>query len=354
MRFFLWRQGGILRYNSVWQNLAALLFTVLTTQSIDGEFYLRVALFALFSTLMTGYGYLINDLADRELDRLHGKRNAFHNTHPLVALGVVVAMLIVGGLFALPFFERNGFLLIWVVWCLTATAYSMPPLRLKERGAIGLAATIAAQQTLPTALLLAAFGNVWSVAALVFVLFSTTRGISSDVGHQVRDWADDQSTNTRTFAVRVGLNAIQKLYAISLELERLALGAVIVLLLVELPALSLFGMRTAIAWPLAPLYFFLLALTVGRSIQAQRRGRLSENDPYDEKRQTRVRDALHVIHHSLPSVALPLYLALWAALAYWPNALFVLLLGALYGLYSPKRWAATWPLRPLLARLRSS
>jgi 4-hydroxybenzoate polyprenyltransferase len=355
MRFLLWRQGGILRYNSVWQNLAALLFIVLTTQPFDGVFYLRVVMFALFSTLMTGYGYLINDLADRHLDRQHGKRNAFDGMGRARARAVVIAIAALGALCALPFVPRAGFAPIWLLWIATATFYSLPPLRLKEHGVLGLIATISAQQTLPTALLFSAFGDVWSVSALIFVLFAAARGTSSDVGHQMRDWVVDSGTDTRTFAVQHGLARTQKLYAISLELERLALGVVMALLLVEVPPVALpwMALRVSPIWPVLLLYIVLWVRTIGRSLQAWRQGRLFDDDPYNEARQARVRDALHVIHHALPSVLLPLYLALWATLAYWPNALFVLILGLLYGLYSPHRWAAAWPLRPLLAWLRS-
>ena len=127
-----------------------------------------------------------------------------------------------------------------------------------------------------------------------------------------------------------------------------------VLLLLALPpvTLPLVRWRVALAWPLVLLYTPLCVLTTGRSWRALRQGQLTSEDPYDEARQARVRDVLHVIHHPLPSVLTPLYLAGWMTIFYWPNAVFVLVLGLLYGLYSPQRWAAAWPFRPLLAWLR--
>ncbi|MFZ5915363.1 MAG: UbiA family prenyltransferase [Chloroflexota bacterium] len=350
-----WRNWGILRYNSIWQNLAGLFYLALSQRLFSLSFIGRVGSFVLFSTIMTGYGYLINDLADQELDRRHGKSNAFQNVNRGKAALIVAATWLVGSLFGLPFLSRPWFALLWLLWTLAATFYSLPPLRLKERGAIGLATTVAAQQTLPTALLFAAFGQPLSWGALVFVLFATARGLSSDVGHQMRDWVHDTTTATGTFAVRHGYRAVQRVYAASLEIERLALGGVMALLLLKLPTatLPLAGWQVAPAWPPLLLYLPLLALTVGRSWRALRQGHLAAHDPYDEARQARVRDALHVIHHPLPSVLTPLYLAGWMTLLYWPNVVFLLILSLLYGLYSPRRWAAAWPIRPLLAWLQS-
>lgn len=348
---FSQRNWGILRYNSIWQNIAGLFYVALSERLFNLAFIGQVGLFVLFSTIMTGHGYLVNDLADIELDRRHGKPNAFQSTRRGKAALMVLAVLAVGSLFGLPFLSRPWFAPLWLSWALAATFYSLPPLRLKERGALGLAATVAAQQTLPTALLFAAFGQPVSWGALVFVGFATARGLSSDVGHQMRDWAHDAATGTGTFAVRHGYRIVQAVYAASLEIERLALGAVMALLLLKLPpaTLPLVGWRVAPAWPLVLLYLPLYALTIGHSWRALRQGHLATSDPYDEARQARVRDALHVIHHPLPSVLTPLYLAGWMTLLYWPNAIFVLILGLLYGLYSPRRWATTWPIRPLLA-----
>jgi len=351
----VWRNWGILRYNSFWQNIAALFYIALTDQLFNLKFLGQVGFFVLFSTIMTGYGYLINDLADVELDRRHGKSNAFLSMSKSKAVFIVLAFLVIGSLFALPFLNRTGFAPLWLLWILAATFYSMPPLRLKERGLIGLTATIAAQQTLPTALIFAAFGELVSWAALVFVLYSTARGVSSDVGHQMRDWSQDTSTDTGTFAVRHGYDTVQTIYGISLEFERLALGGVMIVLLLNLPSvtLPLLNWQVSPAWPLALAYVWLFFQTVGCSCGVRRQGRLPLQDPYDPERQKQVHDTLQIIHHALPSVVMPLYLACWMTVLYWPNGVFLVALVLLYGLYSPQRWAATWPLRPLLAWLRT-
>jgi 4-hydroxybenzoate polyprenyltransferase len=350
------RKWGIIRYNSIWQNLAAIFYIALSGEEYNLVFIGHVFLFLLFSTVMTAFGYLVNDLADKELDKRQGKDNAFQNVSVKTAGLYLLLTLFVGVAFAVPFLTRPWFAVIWIIWILLAVFYSLPPLRLKERGLIGLIVTVAAQQTLPVAILFASFGNLFSLSALVFILFATVRGGSSDVSHQMRDSARDAKANTKTFAVTAGNHVVRRIYAHSLELERLLLGGVILLLLVDLPAIHSTALdgEIAIAWPLALFYLPLLFITLSSSIRAFNEERLEQHDPYDEARQAVIRDAVHVIHHPLPTVIVPLYLALWLALFYWPNIIFVLALILLYGLYSPKRWAAAWPIRSLLSYIKQA
>ena len=353
LKLLSWRNLGILRYNAVWQNLAALFYIGFQERSFSAAFLGRVLAFAVFSTLMTGYGYLVNDLADKDLDRQHGKPNAFENTSRTQAAAIAGAVLLVGGLFSFPFWDRPQFWAIWLLWVLDASFYSLPPLRLKERGGWGLAATITAQQTLPTLLIFAAFGDLWSWGAVGFALFATVRGISSDVSHQMRDYRNDLRTGTRTFAVKNGYRTTQRLYAASLEAERLTLGGVLILIFAGItqnavpsfPPLTLgnlilpvTGLVLLSMGLLMLIYLLLLARTIGRSWQAYQAGTLAENDPYNEQRQAQVRDALHIIHHTLPSVVLPGYLALLATYVYWGNVVFIVAMVLLYGLHNPKNW----------------
>ncbi len=321
------RNFGLIRYNSVWQNSAALLTLALWRVPLSPAFLGRVGLFFLFSSLMTAYGYLVNDLADVELDRRHGKSNAFAETSKGRAALLLLALLALGALTARPFLRRPVFAALWALWLGLATFYSLPPLRLKGHGLTGLCATVLAQQTLPLLLLLAAFDTPWSPLGLAFGVFATLRGLSSDLGHQVRDYANDARTETRTFAVRLGYAQSARLYALSLEAERLALGGALLAVGFLLPEYAFFTVA------LGAVYLLLLAATLGRSLSALRRDDLlPAHDPYDEARQKRRRDALHLIHHTFPSVALPLTLGLLAAWEYPPMAVFPLALLAFYGL----------------------
>ncbi len=321
------RNFGLIRYNSIWQNSAALLALILWRVPASARLMGHIGLFFLFSSFMTAYGYLVNDLADVELDRKHGKSNAFAHTPLPQAISILLGLLAAGALTAAPFLRRPSFTPLWVLWLAVASFYSLPPLRLKTRGAIGLCATVLAQQTLPLLLLLAAFDTPWTRLGAAFGLFATLRGLSSDLGHQVRDYPHDVRTGTRTFAVDFGYRRSTLLYALSLEAERLSLPGALFVLKDLLPTYRLFMVGLILA------SLLLTVLTLGNSLSAwQHNDFLPARDPYDETRQTRQRDTLHLAHHTFPSVLLPCALGLLAAWEYPPLAIFPLALLGFYAL----------------------
>jgi 4-hydroxybenzoate polyprenyltransferase len=344
-----WRYWGLVRYNSVWQNVAVFFYVGLARQWFDLAYVRDVGLFLVFSMTLTAYGYLINDLADVELDRRAGKPNAFHGASRTRATLVMVVLFGVMVVCGLPFVRQPAFLPLWVAQTLAATFYSLPPVRFKERGVLGLVATITAQQPLPAAMAFAALGHLRTWGALVFIAYITLRGICSDVGHQLRDRERDAAAGAQTFAVHYGQKVIARVYGLSLELETLLLGAVLVVLMLDVPPAHIGGVTLAPAWPLLIAYLALLPFTLGRAWARLERGELV--DPYDESPEGPPRDLLHLIHHPFPTVILPLYLAVWLTACYWPNVAFVIGLILLYGLYDPRRWMGAWPVRAVLARL---
>jgi 4-hydroxybenzoate polyprenyltransferase len=350
IRFLSWRHWGLIRYNSVWQNISALFYIGLTQRRADIFFLRDMLLFLTLSLAGTAYGYLVNDLADVELDRRAQKPNVLADTSRGKAILVVAVAALVAILCSLPFLRKPWFLPLWVSWAFVTSFYSLRPIRLKERGAIGLAATAIAQQPLPMAMAFAALGQLPTWGGLAFVLYTALRGASSDIGHQMRDRAGDVAAGAATFAASHGHRIIARLYGASLEMEKIALGAVLVILLRELPAVRFGQTYIAIAWPLLILYIVLLAATVGRAWRQLRGGQWV--DPYDESPEGPPRDLLHLIHQLLPGVLLPLYLAMWLTVYYWPSIVFVLGLLGLHGLYSPARWQRTWPGRAMTSLWR--
>jgi 4-hydroxybenzoate polyprenyltransferase len=345
-----WRHWGIIRYNSIVQNISLAFYVALVQRWFALDFLQDVGLFLLLSLAGTAYGYLVNDWADVDLDQRAEKRNVFSGMGRGKAALVVGAVLALMVLLGVPFIGRPGFLPLWVTWGLIATFYSLPPVRLKEHGMLGLIATIAAQQPLPAAMAFAALGRLYTWGALVFIAYITLRGICSDVGHQMRDRERDEASGATTFAVRLGHAAIARIYGLSLELEALSLGTVLVVLMVDVPSVTLGAWSVALAWPLLIAYLTLLPFTLGRAWMRLEHGEWV--DPYDESPEGPPRDLLHLIHHPFPTVILPLYLAGWLTVYYWPNAVFAVGLVLLYRLYDPGRWARVWPMRVLRAEQR--
>jgi len=212
VKILSWRDWGIVRYNSIFQNLSALYFIAYVGLHWNLTFIVNALLFIFFSILMTGYGYLINDFADIDLDKHHQKPNSFANTKKSLAIWILLGVLICGAIFSLPFIKNIWFVIIWGIWIFVATTYSLPPLRFKEKGTLGLITTVLGQQVFPVALLFAAFTTPWSWGVFILILFTFSRGVSSDLGHQIRDWINDSQTDTCTFAVTyyigIGINGI--------------------------------------------------------------------------------------------------------------------------------------------------
>lgn len=345
-----WRHWGLLRYNSILQNIALSFYVALARRWFGLDFLRDVGLFLLLSLAGTAYGYLVNDWADLDLDRRAGKRNVFARMgrkKGTLVLAVALALVVALGL---PFVYRPGFLPLWMAWWLLATFYSLPPVRLKEQGGWGLAATILAQQPLPAAMAFAALNHLFTWGALAFIAYITLRGVCSDVGHQMRDRERDATAGARTFAVRHGHRTIARIYGVSLEAETLLLGVVLVTLITDLPLAHIGKWSISPAWPLVIGYLALLPFTLGRAWLRLKQGKWV--DPYDESPEGPPRDLLHLIHQPFPTVLLPLYLAVWLTFCYWPNFIFVIGLVLLYGLYSPRRWATSWPVQAVRAVMR--
>jgi len=116
--FIAWRSWGLVRYNSVWQNVAALFYVGLARRCFGLDYIRDVLLFLVFSLVGTACGYLVNDFADVELDRRAGKPNVFHGIGRARAALVVVAVFALMMVCGLPFVRRPGFLPLWAAWAL--------------------------------------------------------------------------------------------------------------------------------------------------------------------------------------------------------------------------------------------
>jgi 4-hydroxybenzoate polyprenyltransferase and related prenyltransferases len=186
----------------------------------------------LFAPASAAFGFLINDLGDRELDALHRKRNTFTDLGNKKAAWVVIATAVLMLAATIPFWNRWEFLGLFFLWLLVTTAYSLPPLRMKERGAAGVAASTIAQSLLPifiASTALTANGvTLWLLIPLA--LCSTVCGATLELAHQRYDRQRDSSTNTPTWAVRLGITKFDRLYKFSLTMDRFAVGAVLTVL----------------------------------------------------------------------------------------------------------------------------
>jgi cytochrome P450/4-hydroxybenzoate polyprenyltransferase len=144
------------------------------------------------------FGHIVNDYADRDIDRAAGKKKL------LAAWSERGAQIAA----AIPFIGTIGLALICfdspttvvtMIAVLVAALYSLPPARLKERGALGWLAAALAQRTLPLAIICEAL-KVWDVVLVGFSVLSTLIGLRWIIAHQLQDRENDRGSGVRTLA----------------------------------------------------------------------------------------------------------------------------------------------------------
>ncbi len=177
---------------------AVLLYVGLANRQVSPLFVRDAALFILFAALHSALGYVVNDWGDRQLDAQHGKTNAFDGLDRQQGPAALACLTLLAILSALPFVGRPMVLPLWLGWLGVAPAYSLKPLRFKERGAWGLAFSFVAQWSLPILLVFAALDRFGGWDMLAFALAVTISGATLEIAHQRYDRARDQHTHTGT------------------------------------------------------------------------------------------------------------------------------------------------------------
>ena len=187
-------------------------------------------------TVGATYVSLLNDWTDRADDAAAGKANRLAQL-PGYLVGLALAACLAGGLAGGWYFWRGVgpaaallYLGAWVAYSL----YSLPPLRLKVRGAWGLLADAAGAHVFPqllTALLVSHWVGAtqpmwWLVATGAWALGCGLRNI---LWHQLGDAAADTQAGVSTFVVRRGLAAGRRLALGALLLEGVGLGLLLYL-----------------------------------------------------------------------------------------------------------------------------
>ena len=209
-----------------------------------------------------------------------------------MTLSIVAGMKFVGNPLFLP---------LWLCWIIIATFYSLKPIRLKERGWVGLLFVVIAQRVLPTMLIFAAFNHLEPTDVGIFTAYIFFRGLSSDLNHQLEDYQQDITTGTETYAIQAGASRAKKAFRYALEMEKLLLLLCIVVACWKLSHLQLWGIP--LMTPILIAYAVLYGLSV---IHLSRSKMTLDINPFVTGR----KDIFQFIHHAFPSVILPLYILL--------------------------------------------
>ncbi|MDD5260543.1 MAG: UbiA family prenyltransferase [Methylacidiphilales bacterium] len=214
--------------------------------------FLPAVIVALF--FAASYVSVLNDLTDWPEDLAGGKVAIGTERNLGMRLGAL-GFCMVGGFCVLFWFRHYPltcllYLSNWIVFAL----YSIPPVRLKARGAWGLLMDSCGSHVIPTlwGLTLISEGTdlrlpVPFVISLVF--WAIALGLRGILLHQIRDYENDQQIGVRTFVVRVGSNFAKGLvvwFLFPIEIVTL----VLVLIQVDSPW----------AWPLLGFYFVVVTV----------------------------------------------------------------------------------------------
>lgn len=166
-------------------------------------------LLLLLAALVPGAAYVsvLNDLTDMDADLASGKANRLVGRSRAFA-GAALACCVAPGVVLLFYWRGDPllfslYLAAWVAF----TLYSVPPFRLKERGAAGLVADACGAHLFPTLVAVvlvfrrggAPLDAVWlaSVAA-----WSLALGLRGNLWHQLGDLRNDEKAGLLTFARR--------------------------------------------------------------------------------------------------------------------------------------------------------
>lgn len=159
--------------------------------------------------LVPGAAYVsvINDFTDLEDDVASGKNNQlFGKSKTFIKLAIVCCIL--PGV-AVALYWRNDPLLLslylaaWVAF----SVYSIPPIRLKARGVLGLIADASGAHLFPTLLVISLVYR-WAAAPIDLVWFGSVAvwslgyGLRGNLWHQLTDLQNDQLAGLKTFAQR--------------------------------------------------------------------------------------------------------------------------------------------------------
>ncbi len=244
-------RGGFARWPEWWNSKMpphfAVTWALLLVGGLSADEALPLAAAALLvSGIGIGaWGHLVNDLSDVQQDRDAGRRNSLAHLSPGARFAATLSCAALAFLPAIVVdYGREA--ILWLSACaLVPAAYSLRPLRLKERGVLGVAADSAGAYVLPIlflgALLAPSDSDLTARYASVVasaVAWGATAGVRGILRHQLHDRASDIAVGCRTFVTdHDPAGVIRFLRRVATPTEVLAFAALAWCLRPEAPAL---------------------------------------------------------------------------------------------------------------------
>ena len=169
-------------------------------------FLLVVWLFGVFSL-----GYFINNIYDSRQDIVAGKNNLTTVISPKSKIIITIFLMIL--VFGPWFFIHSNYILLTlvIIHFILAILYSMPPIRFKEKGILGIIDCALIEISLPLLIIIFSFSalsNFVDISSIVILIavWSFFFGARNILFHQIDDYKNDTISGVKTFVVRHGLN----------------------------------------------------------------------------------------------------------------------------------------------------
>ena len=237
---------------------------------------LHILLFLIATIGIAGFGYLLNDLFDMKEDQKTNSRNVASQLGLSRLTPLLLLMLAIGCLpwLVLPL-GWPGISLIGLEFALFAL-YSIPPVRLKERGLLGIVADALYAYVVPTLVAWLTFAHLCEVATPAWfgglvAIWGLALGIRHMLRHQVYDLSRDRQAGITTFVIQYGRKRTMQLEFWTLGIEFLSFCLLQIVIGYHLP-LVIIGFIVHICWQLfifryiwiqGDLYLFQRAGTLG-------------------------------------------------------------------------------------------
>jgi hypothetical protein len=239
---------GLVRFGNWWTHKIPPLLLVVYVELIRrhaslGESVAAICVLVCCVSCVAAYGHVVNDWSDIADDHRAGKPNVMRDVRVGRRVMLCFGLIVAGFVVLAPFSNAWPARILLAVNFLWPTLYSIPRVRLKERGVLGVLSDAAGSHITPT---LFAFADVslvvgGSINVVVFtalLLWGTALGIKGILYHMIADRANDDMAGVSTFAA--GFD-VSKLFAVLARYN----------LLVELPVSAFLTVAVAAFLPLA-------------------------------------------------------------------------------------------------------
>lgn len=261
--------------------LAAILLSALYRSSAEHTAYCLMRL--LVCGFAAGaYAAVLNDLSDLKIDAAAGKETILMSLSQKkrILLGSCILALCAFALSLLQNCPQSTFLFLSVL--LVHAAYDLPPLRLKERGVLGLMAIALGEHMLPCLLSLTivceSYGQTREIPfALVLCLsiWSLAFGLRGIIWHQLCDRTNDLNSNCRTFATQIETDKLLKFGRLIVFPAEVSAVLGVMFLIPNLPATV-----TLCLYLLAETYMFCFTMKPAIIVEPKPQGRFLLFDFY--------------------------------------------------------------------------